>query len=55
MKIPGIGNRKKRFQLLIGWGKEKRHERTRDKLKVKKKYRLPRNVRHKRTRRDKNK
>ena len=51
MKTPGIGNRKKRFKKLLGWGKKKVNERKRNKPVAKKRTKLSRKLRRKRIKR----
>ncbi len=54
MKTPGIGQRKKKFKALLGWGKKKQaNGRKSNKQKIGKKRKLPRNIRPRRAKRNK--
>ena len=54
MKTPGIGQRKKKFKALLGWGKKKQtNGRKSNKSKIGKDGKLPRNIRTRRSKRNK--
>ena len=71
MKTPGIGQRKKKFKQLLGWGKQKTTENPKKKFKqligwgktrnagksnkrkITRDSKIPRNIRHRRAKRNK--
>ena len=49
MKTPGVGNKKRQFKKLLGWGKK--NERTKTQQNVGKRSKLSRKLRRRRTKR----